>query len=71
MASKPLPAGDPTEDEDRRQFLLRCGRFAAVTPPAMTLLLAVAATPSEARASTIGCDPGYTVEPGKRKDKGH
>jgi CheY-like chemotaxis protein len=26
-------------DEDRRRFLASCGRFAAVTPPAMTLLL--------------------------------
>ncbi|SDH88888.1 hypothetical protein SAMN05216338_1014137 [Bradyrhizobium sp. Rc2d] len=28
------------EDGDRREFLKTCGRFAAVTPPAMTLLLA-------------------------------
>ena len=26
-------------DEDRRKFLASCGRFAAVTPPAITLLL--------------------------------
>jgi hypothetical protein len=38
----------------RREFLKRCGRFAAVTPPAMTMLLEVAAIPSEAHASTIG-----------------
>ena len=25
---------------DRRRFLLSCGRFAAITPPTMTLLLA-------------------------------
>jgi hypothetical protein len=37
----------------RREFLARCGRFAAVTPPAMTMLLTVAATPNEAYASTI------------------
>jgi hypothetical protein len=27
------------EDEDRRKFLASCGRFAAVTPPAITMLL--------------------------------
>jgi hypothetical protein len=26
-------------NEDRRKFLVRCGKFAAVTPPAITLLL--------------------------------
>ena len=26
-------------DEDRRKFLATCGKFAVVTPPAMTLLL--------------------------------
>jgi hypothetical protein len=45
----------------RREFLKRCGRFAAVTPPAMTMLLEVAATPSEARASTIGHRRGYST----------
>jgi hypothetical protein len=54
MASKPLPIGDPAELKARREFLRRCGRFAAVTPPAMTMLLAVATTPTEAHASTYG-----------------
>jgi hypothetical protein len=26
-------------DEDRRVFLAKCGRFAVITPPAMTVLL--------------------------------
>ena len=26
-------------DEDRRKFLATCGKFAAVTPPAITMLL--------------------------------
>jgi hypothetical protein len=43
----------------RREFLKKCGRFAAVTPPAMTMLLEVAAIPSEAHASTIGHRRGY------------
>jgi hypothetical protein len=32
------------EIEDRRKFLISCGRFAAVTPPAMTLLLSASLT---------------------------
>lgn len=28
------------EPKDRRQFLASCGRFAAVTPPAISLMLA-------------------------------
>ncbi len=55
---------DADQESARRAFLKRCGRFAAVTPPAMTMLLAVASTPTEARASTIGWKSGgrgYTV----------
>lgn len=56
------------EREARRQFLARCGRFAAVTPPAMTMLLAVSATPLEAYASTIlGNDPADPKMPKKPK----
>jgi hypothetical protein len=36
--------------EARRQFLARCGRFAVITPPAMTMLLAVSSIPREAHA---------------------
>ena len=32
------------EIEDRRKFLISCGKFAAVTPPAMTLLLSTSLT---------------------------
>ncbi|WP_247531579.1 hypothetical protein, partial [Bradyrhizobium sp. 162] len=32
------------EDDDRRAFLKTCGRFAAVTPPVMTLLLSTSLT---------------------------
>ncbi len=39
---------EPTEptgaDERRRAFLKKCGRFAAVTPPAVTLLLSTTMT---------------------------
>jgi len=59
---------DPSDSknplDERREFLKRCGRFAAVTPPAMTLLLSVTSIPKEAHASTIGRgheNDGYTV----------
>jgi hypothetical protein len=32
------------DGEDRRAFLKSCGKFAAVTPPAMTLLLSTSLT---------------------------
>lgn len=40
-------------DEDRRRFLAACGKFAAVTPPAMTLLLSTSLT-SDAVAQSGG-----------------
>jgi len=45
----------PPDDEatDRREFLARCGRFAIVTPPAVTLLLSTSLT-SEAIAKSGG-----------------
>jgi hypothetical protein len=47
-----VPEGS-IESEARRRFLEKCGRFAVVTPPAMTMLLSVAAKPKEAHASTV------------------
>ena len=32
------------EQEDRRAFLASCGKFAAVTPPALTVLLSTSLT---------------------------
>jgi len=43
--------------EDRRKFLISCGRFAAVTPPAMTLLLSTSLT-SDAIAHSGGRNGG-------------
>ena len=54
MSDKSEIVAERESDAARREFLKRCGRFAAVTPPAMTMLLEVAAVPSEAHASTIG-----------------
>lgn len=40
-------------DADRRKFLASCGKFAAVTPPALTMLLSTSLT-SDAIASSGG-----------------
>ena len=41
LSSENMPSGKikPAADEDRRKFLATCGKFAVVTPPAVTLLL--------------------------------
>jgi hypothetical protein len=52
------------EIEDRRKFLISCGRFAAVTPPAMTLLLSTSLTSTAiARSGFHGNDsaPGRSI----------
>jgi hypothetical protein len=37
--SYPRSNGSEPHDADRRKFLATCGKFAAVTPPALTVLL--------------------------------
>lgn len=44
---------EPDGESDRRAFLDRCGRFAAVTPPAIAMLLSTSLT-SNAIASSAG-----------------
>jgi hypothetical protein len=41
-------------DEERRKFLASCGRFAAVTPPAITLLLSTSLNSNAVAASAGG-----------------
>ena len=57
MSGSPKLPDGREDSEARREFLKRCGKFAAVTPPAMTLLLSVSSIPKEAHASTIGHHP--------------
>ncbi|WP_319005597.1 hypothetical protein [Pararhizobium sp. YC-54] len=53
-------ANDAHEDADgRREFLKSCGRFAAVTPPAITMLLSTSLT-SNAIAKSGGGGGGKT-----------
>jgi hypothetical protein len=45
---------DPSPvDDDRRKFLAKCGKFAVVTPPAITVLLSTSLN-SQAIASSSG-----------------
>ena len=46
------------EDEDRRQFLKTCGRFAAVTPPTLTMLLSTSLTSNAVAGSMGGSSKG-------------
>ena len=46
------------EIEARRDFLRKAGRFAAVTPPAIALLLGTSLN-SRAIAGSTGCKPGF------------
>jgi hypothetical protein len=39
-------------DEDRRKFLAACGKFAVVTPPALTVLLSTSLTSSAIASSS-------------------
>ena len=39
IGDEPAANSEPEVDADRRKFLTTCGRFAVVTPPAVTLLL--------------------------------
>jgi len=47
----------PGQDDDRREFLKTCGRFAAVTPPAMTLLLSTSLTTAHCKIRRRTCRP--------------
>ena len=54
MSARPPDIQNANDREARRAFLARCGRFAVVTPPMLTMLLSVSSVPNEANASTIG-----------------
>lgn len=49
----PKIEGHDPLDEDRRKFLAACGKFAAITPPALTTLLSISLN-SEAVAKSGG-----------------
>ena len=51
-------APDHESNEDRRRFLAACGKFAVVTPPAMTMLLSTSLTSSAIALSGGGGSKG-------------
>ncbi|MDW9830264.1 hypothetical protein GOB24_22030 [Sinorhizobium meliloti] len=58
-------------EEDRREFLKACGRFAAVTPPAVTLLLSTSLTTEAiAKSGSGGGSIVRNVEGGRKGGKG-
>jgi hypothetical protein len=61
MADSKYVIHEASDTVARRAFLARCGRFAAVTPPAIATLLAVSSVPQDAHASTIGRGDGPKV----------
>ncbi|WP_247773384.1 hypothetical protein [Bradyrhizobium sp. 192] len=54
-----------TENEERREFLKSCGKFAAVTPPAMVLLLSTSLT-----STAIASSGGRSVQGNNGKGNG-
>jgi hypothetical protein len=53
----------PPHDDDRRKFLAACGRFAVITPPALTMLLSTSLTSKAITRSGGGGDgPGTERE---------
>jgi hypothetical protein len=57
LTSEPVPGTETPPDDDRRKFLATCGRFAVVTPPALTVLLSTSLS-SPAIANSSGGNPG-------------
>ncbi len=64
------PADQARADQDRREFLEKCGKFAAITPPAMTFLLSTALN-SKVIAASSGSASGPRGNPGNNKPVGH
>lgn len=68
MESGKEPARDPDleaqVDADRRKFLASCGKFAAVTPPALTMLLSTSLTSDAIASSGRGGRPRDRDMPG-------
>lgn len=57
------PTQDIAVDQTRRVALRRLGRFAAITPPAVTLLLSATAKPASAVTSTPPTSSRQIKEP--------
>jgi hypothetical protein len=56
--NEPNAEVDTPLDEDRRKFLAACGKFAVVTPPALTVLLSTSLNSTAIAHSSGGSNPG-------------
>lgn len=68
------PVADPpaTDMEARRRFLAACGKFALVTPPAISLILADAErNPAFAASGGHGGGRGHGRGRGRGRGRGH
>jgi hypothetical protein len=64
MEHENTPSSDTTND--RREFLKKCGKFAIVTPPAITMLLSTSLTSNAIAKSgrgNNGVGNGYDPQP--------
>lgn len=52
-------------EEDRREFLRSCGRFAVSTPPLVTMLLSTSLTSNAIAKSGSGRRQGQRPQPGR------
>ena len=64
-AKENLSTLEPDADQDRRKFMATCGKFAVVTPPAITMLL------STSLNSTAIAQSGGRGDPGRGWDHDH
>jgi hypothetical protein len=69
MTAEPDSIDHSRTREARRRFLLKCGRFAVVTPPAMVMLLSVGAMPRQAQAASGFASGGDHAGDDKHHDK--
>ena len=58
------------DDDDRREFLKNCGRFAAVTPPVLTALLSTTMTSKAIAHSSGGVHYWNHHEHGHKHERG-
>jgi hypothetical protein len=65
-----VDTGTPLDD-DRRKFLASCGKFAVVTPPAITMLLSTSLNSTAIARSGGGGYSGGDGNSGGRGNNGH
>jgi hypothetical protein len=62
-------APEANADQDRRKFMTTCGKFAVVTPPAITMLLSTSLTSTAIARSGGRGDSDTDNDPGRGGDR--